>query len=174
MSPRSPRPRALIDVLGDLRAWHWMLLALIVLLVEYLTGPHIQFAILLVVPVAVAAAVHGARVGIATAVVLPLLRLSFALRFGVPAGWLPAWADAATDVVILTGVAVLVDRMLRQQREILILQGLLPICSFCKRIREEGGQWRQLETFIAERSDARFSHTFCEECGRKHYPELID
>jgi hypothetical protein len=78
------------------------------------------------------------------------------------------------DVVVLVAFAFLIDRILRQHREIRILEGLLPMCSFCKRIREDDGHWRQLETYIAERSDARFSHTFCEECGRKHYPGMLE
>lgn len=77
-------------------------------------------------------------------------------------------------MAILGGFAALVDLIVRQQREIKVLEGMLPICSFCKRIRDEKGEWRRLEAFIADRSEARFSHTFCEECGRSHYPGLVD
>ena len=76
--------------------------------------------------------------------------------------------------VILIATAILVDRIVRQDREIRVLRGLLPICSFCKRIRDEEGAWRQLEIYIGARSDARFSHTFCPDCGRRKYPDLVD
>jgi hypothetical protein len=177
--PADPPPsgalhRTLVDRVTAIRGWHWLLAAGAILVLDYLTGPFIQFPILFVLPVAMATAAHGPGVGAMVAVVLPLFRLGFFLRWEVRSGWLLEGIDAGTDMVILVGFALLVDRILRQQREIQILQGLLPICSFCKRIREEGGEWRQLETYIADRSAARFSHTFCEECGRRHYPDLVE
>jgi sigma-B regulation protein RsbU (phosphoserine phosphatase) len=44
------------------------------------------------------------------------------------------------------------------------LQGLLPICSYCKRIRGDDQYWQQVESYIADRSDAQFSHGICPEC----------
>jgi PleD family two-component response regulator len=44
------------------------------------------------------------------------------------------------------------------------LQGLLPICSYCKRIRGDDQYWEQVESYIAERSDAQFSHGICPNC----------
>jgi hypothetical protein len=88
-----------------------------------------------------------------------------------------AVVDGLIDVVILVGTALLIDRFARQEQELRILEGLRPICSFrssCKRIREEGGTWRQVESYISDRSAARFSHTFCPDCGRRHYPGLAD
>jgi DNA-binding response OmpR family regulator len=48
------------------------------------------------------------------------------------------------------------------------LSGLLPICAYCKRIRDDKDYWRQIESYLAERSDARFSHGICPECLEKH------
>lgn len=53
------------------------------------------------------------------------------------------------------------------------LSGLLPICSHCKRIRDDSGYWKQLEAFIQEHSDADFSHSVCPSCLEKYYPEVI-
>jgi K+-sensing histidine kinase KdpD len=50
-----------------------------------------------------------------------------------------------------------------------LLTGLLPICAACKSIRDEQGKWRQMEAYISEHSDARFSHGMCPECARKWY-----
>ena len=47
------------------------------------------------------------------------------------------------------------------------LQGLLPICSVCKKIRDDKGYWQQLETYISENSEAGFSHGLCPECYEK-------
>jgi hypothetical protein len=51
------------------------------------------------------------------------------------------------------------------------LQGLLPICASCKKIRDEQGQWNQIETYIRSRSEADFSHGICPECARRLYPD---
>jgi len=56
--------------------------------------------------------------------------------------------------------------------EVKILSGLLPICSSCKKIRDEKGNWIRLEKYISERSDADFSHGLCLECAKKLYSEL--
>ena len=52
------------------------------------------------------------------------------------------------------------------------LEGLLPICSYCKSIRNESGQWELLEDFITARSSADFSHGLCPSCLKRHYPAV--
>jgi sigma-B regulation protein RsbU (phosphoserine phosphatase) len=51
------------------------------------------------------------------------------------------------------------------------LQGLLPICMYCKEIRDDGDTWHRLESYIEEHSDAMFTHSLCADCLRKHYPD---
>ena len=51
------------------------------------------------------------------------------------------------------------------------LQGILPTCSYCKNIRDEHGNWHQLEAYIQRHSDAQFSHGICGVCAEKHFPE---
>ncbi len=160
--------------LETVRWYHWITLSAAIFVADYLTGPFIQFSILLVFPVTLTTVAHGRLVGSVVAMSLPLLRLLFFLRWPLPSPWPLMIMDAGLDVLILMGTAVLVDRFVRQDREIRALEGLLPICSFCKKIRDEAGEWRQLETYISTRSTARFSHTFCPDCGRRHYPDLID
>jgi DNA-binding response OmpR family regulator len=60
------------------------------------------------------------------------------------------------------------ERILSLQAEIRQLQGLLPICSYCKRIRDEGDHWSDLEHYISERTHASFSHGMCPACIEKH------
>lgn len=55
--------------------------------------------------------------------------------------------------------------------EIKILSGIIPICMHCKKIRDDQGYWNQLEKFISEHSGAQFSHSICDKCLEKHYPE---
>jgi PAS domain S-box-containing protein len=52
------------------------------------------------------------------------------------------------------------------------LRGLLPICSGCKKIRDDRGYWNQIEFFIRDHSDANFSHGMCPECAREYFPGL--
>jgi DNA-binding NtrC family response regulator len=58
--------------------------------------------------------------------------------------------------------------------EVKKLGGLLPICSSCKKIRDDRGYWHQVEQYIAAHSEAQFSHGVCEDCMRKLYPGLAD
>jgi hypothetical protein len=156
------------------RAVHWIALSLAILAVDYATGPFIHLSVLFVIPVVLATLSHGPVAGAILAAVLPFIRLPFFFAWDAPSPWPARLIDAAVDTAILVGFVFLVARSIRQEHQIHLLEGMLPICSFCKRIRDEGGQWHRLEAFIGERSGARFSHTFCEECGRKHYGELAD
>ncbi len=52
------------------------------------------------------------------------------------------------------------------------LRGLLPICSGCKKIRDDKGYWNQIEFFIRDHSDANFSHGMCPECAREYFPGM--
>jgi len=52
------------------------------------------------------------------------------------------------------------------------LQGLIPICANCKRIRTDKGYWQQVETYISNHSDTDFTHTICPDCAKKLYPEI--
>ena len=63
------------------------------------------------------------------------------------------------------------QRLIAQLEEALskvkTLSGLLPICSACKKIRDDQGYWSQVEGYIQEHTDARFTHSYCPECARK-------
>ncbi len=67
-----------------------------------------------------------------------------------------------------------VDDLQRALNEVKALGGLLPICANCKKIRDDGGYWHQLEAYISTHSEAEFSHGTCPECARKLYPELFE
>lgn len=54
------------------------------------------------------------------------------------------------------------------------LSGFLPICTSCKKIRDDKGYWEQIEVYITEHSEALFSHGLCPECARKLYPQLYE
>ncbi|MCP4723595.1 MAG: response regulator [bacterium] len=54
------------------------------------------------------------------------------------------------------------------------LQDFLPICSFCKKIRNDDNYWQQIEEYISAHTDTHFSHGICPECLKEHYPEVAD
>ena len=67
------------------------------------------------------------------------------------------------------------ERSLRRQlqtarSELRLLRGIVPICSHCKRMRTESGEYQSVEQYVGERSDAWFSHTLCPDCLRQHFP----
>ena len=68
------------------------------------------------------------------------------------------------------------NQLIAQLREALAkiktLTGLLPICSACKKIRNDRGIWEQIEIYIRDHSDADFSHSICPECMKKLYPYI--
>jgi hypothetical protein len=57
------------------------------------------------------------------------------------------------------------------KKKIKVLSGLLPVCSYCKKIRNEDQSWTQLESYIDKHSEAEFSHTICPVCMDKYFPE---
>ncbi len=72
-------------------------------------------------------------------------------------------ALAIIVVLVLVSVALTYTRH-RLAHESAMLRGLLPICAWCKKIREDEGQWTQLESFIKRRSAADFTHCICPSC----------
>ncbi|NBC24148.1 MAG: PAS domain-containing protein [Bacteroidetes bacterium] len=52
-----------------------------------------------------------------------------------------------------------------------VLRGLIPICAHCKKVRSDEGYWKQIEDYLLDYSDARFSHCICPECAKKLYPD---
>jgi PAS domain S-box-containing protein len=66
----------------------------------------------------------------------------------------------------------LIDKLQEALKEIKTLQGLLPICSFCKKIRDENDAWQDADVYIRKHSEAGITHSICPECLQKHYPEM--
>ena len=75
------------------------------------------------------------------------------------------------DIVIRLRVA---QRLLQLETKVNQLEGLLPICSYCKKIRDGQEKWQPVELYINERSNASFSHGVCPECYEKQVkPQLV-
>jgi len=77
--------------------------------------------------------------------------------------------DNKPEYLICTGIDV--TELQEALSKIKTLSGFLPICSFCKKIRDDRGYWENLEEYIRQHSEAEFSHSLCPECLKIHYPE---
>ncbi len=66
----------------------------------------------------------------------------------------------------------LIAELQKSLKEVKALRGILPICSSCKKIRDDKGYWNQIEAYIRDHSEADFSHSLCPECVSKLYPGL--
>ena len=157
---------------------YWVLLALLFLIGDYFAGPIIQFPILFLIPVGLASWFNGKWWGLTFAVVLPIIRLYFYVgAWTVPFEFFDIGLNALIRILVLGAFALLTDRTADQNRKlslrVRVLEGFLPVCSFCKKIRNQEGDWHSMEKFITERSEAQFTHGICPECKVQHYGKYL-
>lgn len=92
------------------------------------------------------------------------------------ARWIP-WLSPKlmTELLESFWLIVLFTLIIRSQvlawRRIKLLEGVLPICAYCKKIREERGGWVQMETYVSDKTGADFSHGICPGCLSSHFGE---
>jgi hypothetical protein len=78
------------------------------------------------------------------------------------------------ELSIFLIVMVLQIRLLKKlYKRIRILEGFIPICANCKKIRNAKDQWEEMENYISKHSLARFSHSICPDCARQLYPDYF-
>jgi hypothetical protein len=149
-------------------------MAVAIVVADYFIGRAVSLTILFIVPVALASRLSGRTWGLALGILMPLSHLdcAFFSKASAPLGDLAI--DAAIRIAVLVAFGVLIDRTTRQAREIRVLHGFLPVCSFCRKIRTEDQRWQPMEAYITEHSEASFTHTFCPECAREHYGTYLD
>ena len=154
-----------------------LLAATIVLVIDYITGRLIQFPIAYVLPVGMAAWREQKPTAYAMAIFLPFARVWFHFPWHETQSLSVAVLNALIAVLALILYAYLVDRIAWQTRslekKVRVLEGILPVCASCKRIRTEKGEYEQIEKYITEHSQASFSHGICPECAKKLYPEYF-
>ena len=86
------------------------------------------------------------------------------------------WSAVANRLLAVTVIGFTVMLSVSRKRaedDLTVLRGLLPICSYCKKIRDDRGSWEQMERYIADRSQADFSHGMCPDCGEKHFLDIF-
>jgi hypothetical protein len=157
---------------------YWVGISIILLAADYFAGPFIQFPITYLIPITLSSWYSGRSWGLAFAIVLPLVRLFFNIAlWTIPWTIIEASVNCIIRMVVFSLFVIIIDRTARQthalSKEVNILSGLLPICSYCKKIRDESDQWHPIERYIAQRSDASFTHGICPECAEKYYGQYL-
>ena len=90
--------------------------------------------------------------------------------FGIQTGYIQLFMDITLECQLLEEK----KKLEKAIAEIKQLSGLLPICSSCKKIRDDKGYWTQIESYIHKHSDAEFSHGICPDCAKNLYGELYE
>ena len=143
---------------------------------EYLTGLHRQFPLVYVIPVSLAAWYSGQWPALALAVLVATAHVTFQAVDGTDEGMTAAVAMAAFRTIVIAVMVLWFARLAEHERalrrEVQQLKGLLPICSFCKSIKNEAGEWERLEPYISRRSKTQFSHGVCPTCLGIQYGAL--
>ena len=72
---------------------------------------------------------------------------------------------------IITGLNMLTDEIADSVLRVKKLSGLLPICAWCRKLRDDKGYWKSVEEYISEHTKAEFTHGMCPECYNKYFAE---
>jgi len=74
---------------------------------------------------------------------------------------------------LINGLRDIINRLQKTLSEVKELQDILPICSNCKKIRDDEGYWHDVAVYITNHTNTKFTHGLCQECAMKLYPEFI-
>jgi hypothetical protein len=162
---------------GRLHPLWWSGIGAALIWLDYVAGPSTQYPVVYVIPVSLAAWYSGRWPALALAVAVPLAHLAFLVTvWNVPAELASLTATTIVRGLVIIVMALWFARLSEHERAVhryvQRLEGLLRICSFCKSIQNEDGNWEPFETFVSKRSEARFTHGFCPNCVKAHYPDL--
>lgn len=171
-APKNFCARAPLD-----QPWAWLTLVGVLLASDFVTGREIHFPLFYAIPIALASWNGSRKIAISLAVGLPAIRFFF--NFAWPGAWtlVGAGANEVISGMGLLGVALLTSRLAtlhdELNRRVKTLEGVLPICSFCKRIRDGSEHWVPFETYLCRHSTAELTHGLCVDCADEHYPGVL-
>lgn len=162
---------------GQIAPLWWLAAVLVLVVTDYLTGPYFQFPAVYILPVTIAAWFSGAAAGVALGVVLPLSRLAFMLTlWGEPWDATTILATAITRIGVFAIMAIMAARLADHERalarEVQVLKSLLPICTYCRKIRDAEDEWTTLDAYATKRK-SEFSPGLCPDCARARFPEHV-
>ncbi len=176
-----PLPQPPSEYFFERSPWNdWRVLFLIALLMaccDFLAGPIVFFPILFVIPVALMAWNCGLRTALRLAAILCIIRFSIQYAWGIPYTLPVAIINAIIRLALLFLITFLCGKLSEQTQalraRVRTLEGLLPTCAYCKDIRDENGEWQQIEEFVTSRSGAQFTHGICPKCVTQHFGDVM-
>jgi len=174
------KPRSFIWVIG-------LLLNLIIGVIDYLTGYEIGMGVFYLLPIGLLSWFINRKAGIVMSVISAVTIITADLSAGkiIQNYFIDFW-NLFVHFSFFTIVVYLIyqEKVSSDKNEILIiklqkaldeiktLSGLLPICSSCKKIRDGDGNWKQMQIYISENTDAEFSHSICPGCNENCIPGI--
>lgn len=148
--------------------------ATLVAAADWVTGPLVHFPIVYVFPVMGAAWFGFPRLAIALGIALPMLRAVVEHWIWHSPPPLPfILLNTATYAAVLLALAGLTAMAAAALRRVAALEGILPLCRSCKRIRTEGNRWEALDAYVAREAHTSFSSGTCPDCLRRMFGRLL-
>jgi hypothetical protein len=155
------------------RGWFILLLALAFAAIDWELIPLRVFPFVFIFPLMLAAWNRSLPFAMICAVGLSLTRIAHQFVFDEKPDSVDEMAAALVRFFVLLLLAAMTNRMGKQTRQlrhrVRLLEGILPICSHCKSIRDKNNNWVQLEGYITAHSEAQFSHSLCPKCFKDYY-----
>ncbi len=145
------------------------LLSAFIIFIDLITPPQILLSIYFILPIIIVSWYTGLGWALVFSAALPLARFLTSTLIE------PIWdvnysvINFVNRFIVLSMVSFIVTKLSDSIKQIKILEGLIPICSNCKKIRDDDKKWQTLEIYIAERSNAEFTHSICPECTARLY-----
>jgi hypothetical protein len=171
------------------KSFNWICALIILLAVavtDYITGYELGFFAFYFLPIAFAAWRLGLFAALTTAIFSAMVWFwmdaltGHEYRNNIVAVW-NTIIRLVSFIIIGWGLAWIHDVLLKERNttadlrraiaEIKILQGILPVCASCKKIRSEQNEWQPMEVYITAHSKAQFSHGLCPECAKRYLEE---
>jgi hypothetical protein len=154
-----------------------LFMAFVILEIDYITGSLVQFPATYVLPIGMAAWRHKVTAYILS-ILMPFCRFGFYFAWHNSTPIQLVALNLSIVVLSLLFYTYLIDRIAWQnaqlERKVKVLEGILPVCASCGRIRNSDGQYEGVQKYITEHSEASFSHGLCPECAKKLYPEFYN
>jgi hypothetical protein len=155
--------------------------------IDFVSGYEISFSIFYLGPIMLVGWLVGRRAGMLVSVISAVVWLVADVTGGhtFTHPLIPFW-NAVVRLGFFTIVVIMLSRLkvthdaqetligeLREAMDnIKVLSGLVPICAWCKKVRDDEGYWQQVEAYVASHSDATFTHAICPECLAKMEQDL--
>jgi len=150
------------------KPWQITIVSIVMVVGDYLGGSRIQFPFLYVIPVSMAAWGGNRTLAYLLALLLPATRIPMTWFWNLDQSVFDVAINLVVRVIVLGGLVYLLLAL----QSVRLLRGILITCSYCHRIETDGGEWKSIELYLAENSEALLSHGVCPECAVKYWGSL--